>query len=172
MKRNSIRFFSFLYAFCVSTLSFAQAPTSVYSNLEGDSCKEVYSYEARCTGTAGYDLMVLDDDNRISIDIVFPDKKRYPLNYWDVVTNKFTSLGKKAEWRMINLNGKMTPLALIVRLYSQTLEEESQPDQSYLVIAKIKENQACVTNVVNGNQADANEIARVLADQAPDNPCM
>ena len=54
----------------------------------------------RCPGIAGYSLLVQDDDARMSIVVVAPDGGQHPLEYWQVVTTAFSTLGEKAEWRV------------------------------------------------------------------------
>ena len=51
-------------------------------------------------------------DARVSIDIVTPDGRVHPLNYWSVVTSAFSNAGPRAEWRM----QRGRPIALIVRV--------------------------------------------------------
>jgi hypothetical protein len=123
-----------------------------------------------CPGIAGYKLNVLTDDARQSITIIAPDKKEYPLNYWDVVTRHFSSIGGKAEWRVVKQKGKNIPIALIVRLKYQ---ENSEPPQwkSVLTVAKITPTEICVTDKISPSP-NQNEQARQAADSASQRPCL
>src|SRR5437870_3688426 len=103
----------FLLAFSIPFLcaipSFAQnvKPTSVYTNLSGKNCRsiktvaETGSSVEKCSGVANYSLLVLDDDNRMSLTLVSPDRKEHPLDLWTIVTTSFSTLGEKAEWRVV-----------------------------------------------------------------------
>lgn len=104
-------------------------PTSIYTALDGKNCRPVKSVAEtgasvqRCSGVGNYSLLVLDDDSRMSLTIVSPVQKEYPLDLWTVVTKSFSTLGDRAEWRVVQMNGKTTPVALIVRVNANTSEE-------------------------------------------------
>src|SRR5215475_6158607 len=76
---------------------------SVYSDLASTKCKtlttdrETGASTQRCPGVAGYKLLVHEDDARQSITVVTPDGKKHDLDFWDVVTHGFSSVGNKAE---------------------------------------------------------------------------
>ena len=71
---------------------------SVYSDLSESRCKtievdkETGSSTQRCQGIAGYKLLVLDDDARQSITVVTPGGKNHPLDFWEVITQAFSSV--------------------------------------------------------------------------------
>lgn len=150
---------------------------SVYTSLSPKRCrtlrvdKETGSSVQRCPGVAGYSLLVEDDDARQSVTVIAPDGKRHPLNYWQVVTTAFSTVGDKAEWRVERGGGKARPVALIVRVYAN--ENPSSPEEktSYLAVAKITAGKVCVTDKVKGG-ATANEEARRAADASADKPCL
>src|SRR5215218_5368940 len=83
----------------------ARVPASLYTNIAGARCKTIETHEEgassvqKCAGVAGYALLVEDADSRQSVTVVAPGGRRYPLNYWQVITTGFSSLGEKAEWR-------------------------------------------------------------------------
>lgn len=153
-----------------------QSATSIYTELAEDKCKVIVSDEEsgstvhECPGIAGYKLNVLTDDARQSITVIAPDKKEYPLNYWDVVTRHFSSIGDKAEWRMIKKGKQTIPAALIVRLKYQ---ENSEPPQwkSVLTVAKITPTEICVTDKILASPKQ-NELARTAADSASQRACL
>ena len=81
------------------------APDSLYTDLV--DC-ELLSIQAdsnaattRCAGVGGYQLLVFDDDARMSIAVLDRAKRQFDLDYWSVITSSFSSLGAKAEWRII-----------------------------------------------------------------------
>lgn len=163
-----------LVAALVSALSAppASATDSVYTDISGRDCKEiVYDEEMatsqmRCPGVAGFSLDVHDSDNRMTIDVLTPDGKSHPLDYWRVITPFFCTLGDKAEWR---LNAQGRPIALIVRVNASDPEVETRTT-SYLAVAKITPEKICVTARI-APSAKANEEARIAADAAAKAPC-
>jgi hypothetical protein len=107
----------------------------------------------------------------MSVTVVGPEKQEHPLGYWDVVTHAFSSLGKKAEWRVVRSNGKMSPIALIVRVnYIDQSNPAAPKHESCLAVAKITEDKVCVTDKIKG--ANANERARQAADQSAEKDCL
>jgi hypothetical protein len=158
--------------FALTLDALAAAPiTSVYSSLSG--CKMVktganagedWSVSA-CRGVGGY------GDARESITVYTPDRKKHPLDLWSVVSSGFSSVGKKAEWRVTTKNGKQVPIALIVRFDASENPEDSSKITSYLVVSKITPGKICVTDKIAPG-AKKNEEARSAADASADKPCM
>jgi hypothetical protein len=150
---------------------------SVYSDLSESKCrtievdKETGSTTQRCPGIAGYKLLVLDDDARQSITVLTPDGKHHPLDFWDVITNAFSSIGSRAEWRVTRSKGKVSPLALIVRVNAS--EDSANPNRltSYLAVVKVTPEKICVTQKIPPG-AKANENARHTADTAQTAACL
>ncbi|HEX8722592.1 MAG TPA: hypothetical protein VF736_18390 [Pyrinomonadaceae bacterium] len=159
----------------------AQAPAarieSVYTDLSAARCKTVETSEEaassvqKCPGVAGYGLLVEDNDLRQSVTVVAPDGKRHPLNYWQVVTTAFSSVGDKAEWRVAREGRRLRPIALIVRVNASENPESPEQKTSYLAVAKITAGGVCVTDKVKGGPS-ANEEARRAADASADKPCL
>lgn len=145
---------------------------SVYTELDLARCRvtatdeESESSSARCPGVAGYALNVHEGDLRMSIDVVTPDGREHPLNYWSVITSGFSSLGPRAEWRM--RGGR--PIALIVRVNASEDPEDSSRITSWLAVAKITDSAICVTERIPPTHG-ANEAARRAADQSASTPC-
>lgn len=146
--------------------------SSVYTSLAGVDCRvieideESESSVSRCPGVAGHVLKVLEGDLRMSIDIVTPDGREHPLNYWSVVTSGFSSLGPRAEWRM---RGEQ-PTALIVRVNASEDPERPERTTSYLAVAKITPTGICVTDRI-APAPNANEAAQRAADASASRPC-
>lgn len=156
----------------------AGAMESVYTDLSPTACKTVKEDKEtggsvqKCPGIEGYELMVEDDDARQSVTVLTPDGKRHPLDYWQVVTTAFSSVGDKAEWRVKrDAGGKAKPVALIVRVNANENPEASTEKTSYLAVAKITPEKICVTEKVK-NGAQMNEEARRAADASADKPCL
>ncbi|CUI07157.1 hypothetical protein BN2497_9091 [Janthinobacterium sp. CG23_2] len=171
----NIRLMGLMAAMAISCSAGADAqpnPTSVYTDIAGKSCKKSVddkvsgAYTLTCPGVGNYRLHILDDDGRNSIDIVSPDARIFSLNYWDVVTPGFSTLGKKAEWRVANIAGKTVPVALIVRLSVMDQSDPERPKRrAVLVVARIGKDTACVVDVVDAASAAANAAARAAADR-------
>lgn len=150
---------------------------SVRTSLREGSCKVVSVEEEgegvveRCAGTAGYGLILLEGDARMSLTIVSPDGREHPLDLWTTVTGGFSHLGEEAEWRVRGEGAAAVPVALIVLLKASEHDDatgEMRP-ASYRVIAKVTPVEACVTHRLPGSTPDAD--ARRLADAAASAPC-
>jgi len=158
-----------LIAAFLSTAAFAQNK-SVYTSLAADKCKTESvdegmpgNYSGKCPGVAGYALEAYLDDERNSLGVVLPDKKVIGLDLWKHFAN-FSELGNSAEWRM---KGKR-PVALIVRL--KVMDRGDKPGTSYLIVSKLSDSAACVTDIVKPGKSQ-NFTAQRLADKASTKPC-
>ena len=179
MKQSWLSFSWVLFFITIALVeqSSAQSPTSVYTKLVGKGCKtlttdkETGSITQVCPGVGGYRLKVDHDDDRATITIIDPAGKEHALNYWQVVTTAFSSLGEKAEWRVIKKKGKTTPIALIVRVNASEDPENSRKITSYLSVAKMTAQQACVITKIKPG-ATQNQEARRAADAAANQPCL
>ncbi len=149
---------------------------SIYTKLSGSTCKTLESNAdegwatGRCQGTAGYKLDWEDSDARQTLSVVDPKGKAFPLELGTTVSNGFSSLGDKAEWRVQKAGKKATPIALIVRFNVSEDPEKPEKTTSYLVVSKITASEICVTDVVKPAK-DANQQARTLADAAASKAC-
>ncbi|MBX7220558.1 MAG: hypothetical protein K1Y36_11475 [Blastocatellia bacterium] len=157
------------------TTATADTVESVYTDLSQCQTVKVNQERAssitKCPGVGGYHLLILDDDARMSVTVVAPGGKEHPLEYWHTITNGFSTVGQKAEWRVIRQNGKLVPIALIVRVNANEDSEKPEKVTSYLAVAKITGQQICVTNKIKPS-ARANEEARTAADAAANKPCL
>lgn len=127
----------------------------------------------RCPGAAGFSVLVLNSDDRASISLIAPDGKvTLPLDFWDIVTPSFSTLGPKVEWQLESIQGKKRPVSIIVRVHTvdQTDVEAPRP-LSYFVVAAIAKDSACVIGKIPAAQVAANESARALAKARGSN-CM
>jgi hypothetical protein len=115
-------------------------------------------------------LLVLDDDERMSITVVTEDRKEHPLDFWNVVTPAFSELGEKAEWRVVKRRGKVVPIALIARVTSTSDADGKPVSKSYLAVSKITGSRICVTDRIDPGPR-ANEAARTAADTSCQRAC-
>lgn len=150
---------------------------SVYTSLDAKACKTLESetegagwYRGECKGIGGYKLQITEGDIRQSIDVIAPNKNKYELDFIGHISSGFSSVGTKAEWRVMGRGKSQTPIALIVRFDASENPEDSSKITSYLVVSKITKNQICITDVVKSG-AKQNEEARKLADAAASKPC-
>ena len=154
-------------------LAHVPAAESIYTDMTVAGCQTIETTEEdpgsvqKCPGVAGYGLLVEDADSRQSVTVVSPDGKKHPLNYWQVITSGFSSLGEKAEWRVEKKGGKVRPFALIVRVNASENPEKPEQKTSYLAVAKITAAAVCVTAKVQ-----TNEEARAAAGAAAGKPCL
>ena len=153
-----------LFLSCLfSSAAFGQAK-SIYTGLTAKDCKASKKpvedgYIGICSGVAGYSLELIEGDLRQTVNVIAPDKKKYELELWSNVSNGFSSLGAKAEWRM---QGKI-PVALIMRFNASENPEDSSKITSYLVVAKISQNSICIIDILKPSKTQ-NTDARKLAD--------
>ena len=152
----------------------AQTNRSVYTPLGDKQCRTIKSheagddgFEARCRGTAGYTLLLSEGDLRQNITVITPKGTKHSLDLWSVVSGGFSSLGPKAEWRMM----KSVPVALILRYNAS--EDPEKPDKltSYLAVAKITPTEICVVEKILPGPT-ANEDARRAADASSTKSCL
>lgn len=144
---------------------------SIYTAAKGHTCKlisqdrETGDRITRCPGVAGYSLLLLESDDRASITVQDSEGGAIPLNFWDIVSPTLSSLGDRIEWRMEEGRAGRKPHAFIVRLYSVDQSDVAKPKpKEFLVTARLKDGQACVTGAIPANQPGANGEARKLAD--------
>lgn len=155
--------------------SVPQEIRGVRTTLKADDCttlsvdEEAGGSEQRCPGTAGYTLLALDGDARMSITLIDPAGREHPLEFWTTITGGFSSLGEEAEWRVRGDGAAAVPIALIVPLRANEHPDDPERLTPYRVIAKITPTEACVTHRLPSTTSDAE--ARRLADAAAGQPC-
>ena len=154
-----------------------QSNRSVYTSLEEKSCQKLKSatggtdYSGRCRGVAGYNLIVEEGDLRTNIRVAPPRGAEQSLELWTIVSGGFSTVGPKAEWRMSRRNGKLIPVALIVRFNANENPEQPNKVTSYLAVAKITAQEICITEKIAPGPK-ANEDARRAADSSETKPCL
>ncbi|HJU91920.1 MAG TPA: hypothetical protein VJ656_03205 [Pyrinomonadaceae bacterium] len=155
-----------------------QSNQSAYTFLGDKQCRKIKSaeagddgYEGRCRGVAGYTLLLSEGDLRQNITVLTPKGAKHSLELWDVISGGFSSVGPRAEWRMVMQNGKLAPVALIIRYNASENPDEPNKLNSYLAVAKITPTEICVTDkILPGPKS--NEDARRAADTAATKPCL
>ncbi len=169
-----------LFFWCAGTVFPQGKVESIYSDLSSNKCKtlttdrETGASTQACPGVARYRLLVHDDDSRQSITVVTPDGKEHDLDFWDVVTRGFSSVGPKAEWRVVRNKRTLAPFALIVRVNaSEASEDAANPNRttSYLTVTKLTPERICVTHKISTG-ANANADARRAADEVRTAACL
>ena len=156
-------FFILLLSICV----FAQNK-SVYTPISNAKCKTTTTSPVsgflNCPGAGGYSLEILDDDARMSVNVVAPDQQIYELDFWGFF-RRFSSVGERAEWRL----KKEKPIGLIIR-YEVSKPGDDGKTTSYLMVSKITPTKSCLVGIVNPGK-NQNLTAQKLADTAAGKPC-
>jgi hypothetical protein len=123
-----------------------------------------------CPGIAGYKVLVLDDDARMSITLRSADGAEHPLDLWGTVTSAFSSLGDSLEWRVRGAGEGAAPTALVVEVRANESPEDPERVIVYRAVAKVGPAGSCVTDKLAGAAA-RDEVLRA-ADAAPGRPCL
>jgi predicted small lipoprotein YifL len=123
-----------------------------------------------CPGIAGYEVLVLDDDARMSITLRSADGAEHPLDLWGTVTSAFSSLGDSLEWRVRGAGEGAAPTALVVEVRANESPEDPERVTVYRAVAKVGPDESCVTDKLAG-AATRDEVLRA-ADAAPGRPCL
>lgn len=118
------------------------ATESVHTEISSEACAALPESEGgglRCPGTAGYELLVRDEDGRATLSVVSPDGTAHDLRFSEVVTRSVSKLGPQAEWKL--KTGEAG--ALIVRLDAHDDPDDAEKVTSYLVAVKIDPKEVC-----------------------------
>jgi hypothetical protein len=160
---------------CAGVASAADPARSVYTDISEKKCKLIApSGEPEddgglsCHGPAGYSLLALSNDLRATVNVVTPDGTEAPLEFYNVITGHFSTLGPRAEWR-VGKDG--LPYALIVRVSASEDPEDPRKKTSYLAVARIGTEAICVTDRIDPGPDD-NARARAAADASHTRPCI
>jgi hypothetical protein len=151
---------------------------SEYTELSQESCKLMPASdelevgdELLCSGPGGYELLVYYGDGRASATVITPGGVQHDLNYWDVITRRFSSVGPRAEWRIGKLDNGAQPHAMIMRVNAYEDPERPEKITSYLAVVKITEDDICVTHRIRATGTE-NIEAREAADASEMKECL
>jgi len=162
-------------------------------SLEADSKKpDVYSlFESSYTSIAQKDCRTLESDNLGSIEecesfsdmkvtviegdmkqgiTLTRDNQRHELNFRNLISYAFISLGLELEWRY-KRNEFDNPFALIIRLEVNEDPEDLDKTNFYLVVSKITEKEICIVGKVEA-QKDQDNVARRMAEASINLSCI
>lgn len=151
--------------------------TSEYTKIDvckvSEKDKETGAFARKCKGPGGYDIYVLYDDERVSIDVMSPNKERHELNYWDKIKS-FSGIYGTIEWRVESGNGEIYPIALISKIYATQQQQEMSNHRRvvFFVISKIKKDSICVTDVIESKGNQTFKEVRFLADHSRSKSCL
>lgn len=140
----------------------APAAASVYTPLDLDRCRviersaegEGESVRLICPGHMTVPLLVGEGDGRFDIDAGVDNQ------VWESL-DPFNHPGPRVEWRM----RRRVPVAIVYRL----IVDHPRPDaRSVLMVESVGRTgrPGCLVAMVDGRLADANAVARRLADRA------
>lgn len=165
-----IRSLAALVALAAATSGTPAYPATITTDLHGKTCKmlsfdrETGAATRQCTGVAGYKLLVHDEDGRTSIDVVPPARRNLPLNFWDVVSNGYSTVGRKAEWHMVKRNGKTVPVGLVVTVNTvDTVALDRYKRGALTTVTRIGQDGACVVFKTNAASRHASRKVRAAA---------
>jgi len=146
--------------------------SSVYTELDEKSCEKLEPddengvlYLGRCPGAGGYTLNIIEGDLRQTVDVITPEGEVNELRLWEHFGG-FSAVGPRAEWLLKD----GVPFALIFRFNVNEDPNKSEKYTSYLMVVKITETLACVTEIIKPSK-DQNVKAREAADRAPTTAC-
>lgn len=140
--------------------------TSIYSDLDLKTCKQLALYEDEgtggewlCKGIKDHDVRVWEGDLRSFVGY----GKMAPGQCASMQTfGAFNSLGPRVEWRM--KDGK--PFATILRWLTESTADPDKPvKQNWLVVTKLDDKNACHIAYIDTKYAEANAVARQRADE-------
>lgn len=160
----------------------AQEIDSVYTQLDLDNCKLLTREELGLPalqedelGTDGGRWLCVGYNN--SIVYVGEGDLRFVVSFGQNAMQEpaasqtlapFNYLGETMEWRVRNVNGSWVPFATILR-WTTEIGDGSQPDGSTLIVTKLEPGNVCQVARINAkNVADANQVARDIADTRVD----
>jgi hypothetical protein len=162
----------------LSANSYGGTTAPVHTPTSGAKCaslshnKETGDTQIRCPGVAGMSLLISNSDDRASISLLTTEKATVPLNFWDVVTPTFSTLGPRVEWHMASIDGKSVPVAIIVRVDTVDQTDVSAPQpRSYQVVAQLRKDRMCVVGKIPFREPHSMKMARALAT-ASDSKCL
>lgn len=148
----------------LNTGALAQDNDSVYTKIDLDNeCSIIHADDFgatfACPGYRGYPVMVAEGDLRMFVS--------YGLNSLneraaEQTLSAFNTIGETLEWRLANRTRGWTPIATILRYFT---EDGMGDKQQFLIVTKVEQGATCQVARINASKyKDANQIARDLAD--------
>jgi hypothetical protein len=139
----------------------------VLSSSEDDPNAEIDYFTSVCPGREGFDVRLDGGDSRSWISLVKKGTSEFvaeDISFGEYAGQFPNVAGSKLEWRYTN--GQLT--SLIVRMSGQDPEDYTNQLVTLNVVRIDKRNlsEICVVGRVNAKQADANQKARDIADNA------
>ena len=163
---RSLAAFVTLFAAASGTQAY---PATVTTDLYGKACKilafdrDTGAATRQCAGVAGYKLLVHDEDGRASIDVLPPATRALPLNFWDVVSSGYSTMGRKVEWHMARRNGKLVPVGLVVRVNTVDAAQDRVRHGALTTVTRIGPHAACVVFKTHSASRQASRMTRAAA---------
>lgn len=153
---------SFLALFC--TGAFAQNNDSVYTKIDLDNeCSIIHADDFgatfACPGYRGYPVMVAEGDLRMFVSYGLDSLNERAA---EQTLSPFNTIGETLEWRLANFPKGWTPIATILRYFT---DDGMGKQQQYLIVTKVKQGATCQVARINASKyKNANQIARDVAD--------
>jgi hypothetical protein len=153
--------------FYVST-SFA-AERNVYMPTQGSNClDQSRKHEGAwsCRGPGGYLADFSDEGNVAAFAIRQPGRLQKSAAY--AFPGRGKVFGDVVDWRVVNA----VPVAAVLRVWRAQMQQDgSYHEIQELVVFKVSPQESCPVVSIDARQANANEVARQLADEAAGMPC-
>jgi hypothetical protein len=118
----------------------------------------------------GYQLLVIDSDSRMTITVVDPGGREWPLVYDEVISRNFTSLGQQAEWQVLDGSATKSTLLLTVKVEANE-DPDSEKVTPYWAVARVSSAGSCVTARVDSGPNEAAQLAEARMAAAT-GPCL
>ncbi|MFT6657958.1 hypothetical protein [Maritalea sp.] len=148
----------------LSTGALAQTNDSVYTKLDLDNeCSIIqaddFGATLACPGYRGYPVMVAEGDLRMFVSYGLDSLNERAA---EQTLSAFNTIGETLEWRLANRATGWTPIATILRFFT---EDGMGDKQQYLIVTKVKLGETCQVARINASKyKNANQIARDVAD--------
>lgn len=151
--------------------------SSEYSSTREKDCVYRDSNEVQggsvgdCPGVGDFTIRITASDEKEAMALIDKNKKEFPLNFQETITQAFDSIGYQIEWRVEKTGNNIIPRALIVPVTAfENLEKPEEPTL-YMAVAKITPVEICVVAKISP-QANQTEKAREVADKSDTMPCL
>lgn len=144
---------------------------SAYTDINLDDCTimeaDDFGASWACPGYKGYPLYIAEGDLRFMVSYGFGAKEEPAASQ---TPPPFNYLGPNLEWRLSNASGGFKPVATILRYFLQG--GDGDKEAQILVVTQLAPGQTCHIGYVDAlANADANDLARQIADRAGSFDC-
>lgn len=106
----------------------------------------------------------------MSVTVVDPQGREWPLSYDKVISPHFSSVGPTALWRVVEVGSDGDSMALVVKVNANE-DPDSEKTTEYWAVARVTPSGSCVTDRVKaGSEEKARLDGAISAVKA--RPCL